>query len=114
MLATIQDLLRILPTRDFEFSFLADFLMGINQILTVASNLRGSKQLEALVASLCEALKFHLLPYLYEVHLSGLEECLDDEHSARLLFLHEFIEFLCTLATVDLFLQRAYHVPSRF
>ena len=30
VLVTIQDLLRMLPTRDFEFNFLADFLMSLN------------------------------------------------------------------------------------
>ena len=71
--ATVQDLIRMLPTRDFEFNFLADFLMSLNQILTVSENLRGAKQIEALVGTLCETLKFHLLPYLYEVGISGLD-----------------------------------------
>ena len=30
VLVTIQDMLRMLPTRDFEFNFLADFLMSLN------------------------------------------------------------------------------------
>ena len=30
VLTTIQDLLRMLPTRDYEFNFLADFLMSMN------------------------------------------------------------------------------------
>jgi hypothetical protein len=34
--------------------------------------------MEALVATMCEALKFHLLPYLFEIGLSGLDECLSD------------------------------------
>lgn len=76
--------------------------------------MKGSKQLEALVGSLCEALKFHLLPYLFEVNLSGLEECLGEAQSPRLFFLHEFIEFLFQLASVDFMLLRAFHVPSRF
>jgi hypothetical protein len=63
----------MLPTRDFEFNFLADFLMSLNQILTVCQNLSGTRQLESLVASLCEALKFHLLPYLFEVNINGLD-----------------------------------------
>ena len=113
VLFTIQEMLRMLPTRDFEFNFLADFLMSMNQILMVSSSLRGNNQLESLVSSLCEALKFHLLPYLYEVNLSGLEECLGEQHSARIFFLHEFIEFLCQLSNADLHLRNAYHVKSR-
>lgn len=30
VLASIQDMLRMLPTRDFEFNFLADFFMALN------------------------------------------------------------------------------------
>ena len=30
VLATVQDLIRMLPSRDFEFNFLADFLMSLN------------------------------------------------------------------------------------
>lgn len=30
VLTGIQDLLRMLPTRDFEFNFLADFMMSLN------------------------------------------------------------------------------------
>ena len=95
VLVTVQDLMRMLPTRDFEFNFLADFLMNLNQILTVVPSLAGYRQVENLVAALCEALKFHLLPYLFEVHLSGLEECINEQHNPRIFFLHEFFEFLC-------------------
>lgn len=112
VLLQIQELLRMLPTQDFEFSFLADFLMGLNQILTVASNLHNQKHLETLVGSLCETLKFHLLPYLYEVGLSGFEDnC--EFHSPRMLFLHQFFEFLCCLAQIENMLQRRFRTPSR-
>ena len=88
--------MRMLPTRDFEFNFLADYLMTLNQTLTVASNLKNQKQLESLVGSLCEVLKFHMLPYLFEIGLSGLEDnC--DFHSPRVFFIHQFLEFLCCL-----------------
>ena len=114
VLATVQDLIRMLPTRDFEFKFLADFLMSLNQILVVCENLRGTKQIEALAAVLCETLKFHLLPYLFEVGISGLDSCLQEAHSARIFFLHEFLEFLNQLANVDIMLKTQHHLPSRF
>ena len=41
LLTSLQDLIRMLPSRDFEFNFLADFFMNLNQILTVAPNLTG-------------------------------------------------------------------------
>jgi hypothetical protein len=59
----------MLPTKDFEFNFLADFCMFTNQILTVANNLANSKQVEALVQALCQALRYHMLPYLFEVSM---------------------------------------------
>jgi len=31
----------MLPTKDFEFNFLADFFMFTNQILAVCENLKG-------------------------------------------------------------------------
>jgi len=71
--------------------------MILNQILTVAGNLRNQKQLEAFVGSLTDTLKLHLLPYLYEVGLSSFEEQ-SDGHSPRILFMHQFLEFLCCLA----------------
>jgi hypothetical protein len=59
----------MLPTKDFEFNFLADFCMFTNQILTVADNLANPKQVEALVQALCQALRYHMLPYLFEVSM---------------------------------------------
>jgi hypothetical protein len=67
-----------------------------------------------LIACLCDSLKFHLLPYLFEVHLSGLQECLQDIHNPRVFFLHEFIEFLNQLAQIDIHLKKVHRVPSKF
>ena len=67
--ASVQDILRMLPTKDFEFNFLADFLMSLNQILTMASNLKGIKIMDTLTSSLCEALKAHLV-ILLVIHSS--------------------------------------------
>ena len=89
LLRRCQDLMRILPTKDFEFNFLADYTMFLNQILGCAHNLCSNvKQLEAFVGAICEGLKNHLLPYLFEIGGSGLEEHLCDSHSPRLFFLN--------------------------
>ncbi len=79
--------MRMLPTQDFEFSFLADFLMALNQILTVAQNLHNQKMMESFVGSLCETLKYHVLPYLFEVGLSNFDDSCDF-HNPRLLYVH--------------------------
>lgn len=113
VLATIQEVLRILPTRDFEFNFLSDFLMSVNQVLTVCTNLAGPKTLESLVGCLCDSLKFHLLPYMFEIGISGLEENVCDIHSPRVFFLHEFLEFLTCLTSIDSMLCQQYRIKSR-
>lgn len=41
VLENLQETMRMLPTKDFEFNFLADFLMVLNQTLTVAANLKN-------------------------------------------------------------------------
>lgn len=41
VLTSVQDLLRMLPTRDYEFNFLADFFMNLNQMLTAVHSLAG-------------------------------------------------------------------------
>ncbi len=67
MLTSVVETLKILPTRDFEYSFLADYLMAINSIL--ASYKKYDKQvanLEMLLSKLCDGLKYHLIPYLVE------------------------------------------------
>ena len=45
----LQETFRLLPTKDFEFNFLADYFMFTNQVLTVIENLANSKQAQALV-----------------------------------------------------------------
>ena len=84
----IQDLLRMLPTKPFEFNFLADFIMFLNQILAVLNNISGEKQIELFVLSLMDSLRHHLLPYLIEIGARIIEEHLSDVHSPRLIFLN--------------------------
>ena len=87
----------MLPTKDFEFNFLADFCMFTNQILTVVDNINNSKQMEAFVQALCQGLKFHMLPYLYEVSMSGLDQELCVQHSPKLLFFGQFLDLILNL-----------------
>ena len=63
-----------MPTRDFEFNFLADFLMRINQTLSSVKTLNGTNNLELLIARLTEAFKFHLMPFLLETGFTGYEQ----------------------------------------
>lgn len=111
--AAIADIMRILPTRDFEYNFLADFLMSLNQIMTVATNLGNIRHLEPLVGTLCECLKFNLLPYLYEMGVAGLDKELELQASSRIFFLHQLLEFLNILTQVDTMLKITTRCPSR-
>jgi hypothetical protein len=110
----LQETFRLLPTKDFEFNFLADYFMFTNQILTVIENLTNLKQAQAFVQSLCMGLKFHMLPYLYEVRVSGFEEELYVQHSPRLLFLIQFLDLLISLARADVSLRKKNRTPSIF
>jgi hypothetical protein len=59
--------LKVLPTRDFEFSFLSDYLIAINSILSsFKSYSKDAANLTMLVSRLCDGLKYHLIPYLVE------------------------------------------------
>jgi len=58
------------------------------------------------LATLCDALKFHLLPYVLEIGLSGLEQGMSETYSARLFFQTEFLSLLSHLAQLDVRLRR--------
>jgi len=60
------DLLKTLPTRDFEFSFLADFFMILAQILHSFKKFKEIANLQLMVNRLCDAFRYHLLPFLIE------------------------------------------------
>jgi hypothetical protein len=60
------ELLRLLPTRDFEFSFLADYFMVLAQTLHSHRHYKEDTNLVRIVQRLTEGLKFHLVPFLIE------------------------------------------------
>ena len=70
--------------------------------------------MEALVQALCSALRYHMLPFLYEVSLQGIEQEVQNIHSSRLLFLVQFLELLTKVAQVDVMLRQEHRMPSRF
>ena len=61
--------------------------MYLNQILAISQNLKGGKQVEAFLQAVVEGLSHHLLPYLYETNLSGLDEADGAVREPKLLFL---------------------------
>ena len=74
----IVELLKTLPTRDFEFSFFADFFMILSQILQSHKNFTTHvSNLQLFVNRICDGLKHHLLPFLIE---SGFANFGDGDH----------------------------------
>jgi len=55
-----------------------------------------------------------MLPYLFEVSMSGLEQELGVQHSPKLLFLNQFIDLILNLGQIDASLRRKYRTPSCF
>ena len=55
-----------------------------------------------------------MLPYLYEVRVSGFEEDLCVQHSPRMLFLGQFLDLLISLARADIGLRKKNRSPSIF
>lgn len=74
ILNSMIELLKTLPTRDFEFSFLADYLMVISQILGSHKNYKELANMQLFVNKICDALKYHLLPFLIESGCQALRE----------------------------------------
>lgn len=73
VMRSLVELLKTLPTRDFEFNFLADILMLVNQILASYKRFDKLRNLEFFVSRIVDALKFHQLPFLIETGISNFE-----------------------------------------
>ena len=113
VLNSITEMLKILPTRDFEFSFLADYFMIVNQILISTRKFKNVQNLQLLANRTCDALKYHLIPYLIESGLSNFGDIADDnQFSARIYFMQRFLELLNSLTQTDLYLQQAFRLTS--
>lgn len=68
------ELLKTLPTRDFEFSFLADYFMVFSQILASHKHYQQIANMQLLVNRVSDALRYHLLPFLIESGYSFASE----------------------------------------
>lgn len=99
--------MKLLPTRDYEYYDLADFLDILNQILTshtrmLCSPIREAKaNFDEFILRLMDALKFHLIPYLEETGVSQLTSSDSsggaDDISPKCYLLCRFLELLNTM-----------------
>ena len=66
--AMVTELLKTLPTREFEFSFLADYFMLISSVLHSCHRYHplSKPTLHLLISTLSSSLRSTLLPYLFE------------------------------------------------
>ena len=112
-LTSMVELMRTLPTRDFEFSFLADLFMVLAQLLHSHKRFRPAN-LQLLVNRVCDALRHHLLPFLLETGLTLFEEAFEQQQlfAPRVHFLQRILELLNALLQADLHLQQAHRLSS--
>jgi hypothetical protein len=107
-LNSLVELLKVLPTRDYEYYDLADLLAVITQILSLYARMLGPEAEEAGVANLEEmmtrlmdALKYHLMPYLEETGVSGIESG-DSEVTPKTYLVQRYLELINTLILADI------------
>lgn len=76
VLNAMVDLMKTLPTRDFEYSFLADYFMVLVQILSSHKSfpVGNTSNLQLLLNRICDALKHHLHPFMIECGLLQLTD----------------------------------------
>ena len=94
MLSLIE-LMKILPTRDYEYFDLADLLSTLTQILTshprmLAKDVEGVSNFEEMLIRLIESLKYHLMPYLEETGVSGS----DVDLTPKSYLIYKYIELI--------------------
>ena len=96
-----------MPTRDYEYYDLADLLSVITQILSLHPRLLGGQaeeagvaNLEELMARLMDALKYHLMPYLEETGVSGMDTS-DSEVTPKSYLVQRYLELINVLVQAD-------------
>ena len=68
---SLVELMKVLPTRDYEYFDLAELLSILSQIYTshtrmLAKDVQGIANFEEMLIRTMESLKYHLMPYLEE------------------------------------------------
>lgn len=84
-------MLKVLPTRDNEYFELADTLFALKQILgchgrfldLAHAGRESLANVDEVLVRILEALKFHLMPYLEETGVSGLDNDFEAEMSPK-------------------------------
>ena len=115
VLEAMIEMLKVLPTRDHEYFDLADYLADISQILeTRQSMLLKADSLanfEELLTRLMDGLKYHIMPYLEETGVSGINE--SAELCPKSYLIYRYLEFLNLLIQADVSRGRTGKVIMR-
>lgn len=102
-LEAMVEMLKVLPTREYEYFDLADFLGGISQILeTRQAKLLSRDSLanfEEFLSRLMDGLKYHIMPYLEETGVSGINE--GAELCPKSYLIYRYLEFLNLFVQAD-------------
>jgi len=117
-LSAVVEMLKVLPTRDNEYFELADMLFALKQILSshgrfLDLNFAGQESVsnsEEVLVRLMDALKFHLMPYLEETGVSGLENDFEADMSPKQYLVYRYLELLQEMVKVDV--ARTQRLPS--
>ena len=99
--ASLCELLKVLPTRDFEWVDLSDVLSQLNQVLRSLdlSRADADKMLEDFLVKLMDGLRYHLMPFLEETSVSGIVE--NGEFCPKTMMLLRYVELVTQVITCD-------------
>jgi len=102
-LMALVELMKVLPTRDYEYFNLADLLSILTQIFTshsrmLAKDIEGVANFEEMLIRVMESLKYHLMPYLEETGISGS----DIELNPKSYLIYKYIELINVMIQSDI------------
>lgn len=106
-LGSLVELLKILPTREHEYFELGDLLSVVAQVLSLHPRLlvptaeeSSVANLEEMMARLMDALKYHLMPYLEETGVAGLETG-EQEVTPKNYLIQRYLELINAMVLAD-------------
>jgi len=98
------ELLKVLPTRDYEFYDLGDYLCSLTMIMHSHQRMLATPESKALfddfLLRLMDGLRYHIMPYLEETGVSGIVE--NAEFCPKTYLIFRYVEFLYQLLTCDM------------
>ena len=100
---SLVELMKVLPTRDYEYFDLAELLSILTQIFTshtrmLAKDVEGIANFEEMLIRVMESLKYHLMPYLEETGVSGS----DVDLTPKSYLIYKYVELINVMIQSDI------------